>query len=159
NLGTAVGWFWFAFTGGLPTIGSFYAGAVIPLWGEYYTFVSSIGLVAAGSIIGLLLTREPIGRSPLAGDPDTPVLDVLRASTFLWRDSRTGIACICRAINTTPQNGFFAMLPVFFTSQLGFGQPRWLFLQGMIYGSNTGFTLLIGAVSDRFGWRRTTTYV
>lgn len=159
NLGTAVGWFWFAFTGGLPTIASFYAGAVIPIWGEYYTFVSSIGLVAAGSIIGLLLNREPIGRSPLAGDSDSPIRDVLRGITILWRDTRTGIGGICRVINTTPQYGFFAMLPVFFTSQLGFGQSRWLFLQGMIYGSNIVFNLLIGAVSDRFGWRRTITYV
>src|SRR5699024_6005531 len=107
NLGTAVGWFWFAFTGGLPTIASFYAGAVIPIWGEYYTFVSSIGLVAAGSIIGLLLSREPIGRSPLAGDSDSPVRDVLRGITILWRDTRTGIGGICRVINTTPQYGFF----------------------------------------------------
>lgn len=159
RLGNAVGWFWFAYTGGLPTIASFYAGFVIPIFGEYYTFVSSIVLVAAGSLVALVLNRESTGRKPLAGDSDSPIRDVLRGVTILWRDTRTGIGGICRVINTTPQYGFFAMLPVFFTSQLGFGQSRWLFLQGMIYGSNIFFNLLIGAVSDRFGWQRTITYV
>ena len=30
RLGTAVGWFWFAFTGGLPTLGSLLASFTVP---------------------------------------------------------------------------------------------------------------------------------
>ena len=35
RLGTAVGWFWFAFTGGLPTLGSLLASVTVPRIGEY----------------------------------------------------------------------------------------------------------------------------
>src|ERR1044071_1086116 len=42
QLGTAVGWFWFAFTGGLPTLGSLLASFTVPLIGPYATLWISL---------------------------------------------------------------------------------------------------------------------
>jgi polyol permease family len=158
RLGTAVGWFWFAFTAGLPTVASFVAGILIPIIGAYSTFWFSLVFIIAGGIIALVGIREPTGREPLAGG-DNPIRDLLRGITITWRDTRTGVGGVCRVINTTAQYGFFAMLPLFFTTTIGFSLQQWLFIQGMMYGSNIIFNLIFGWVGDRIGWRNTVTYV
>lgn len=61
RLGTAMGWFWFAFTGGLPTLGSLVASGLIPQIGAYATLWASLVLVAAGGLIALLLVRDEHG--------------------------------------------------------------------------------------------------
>lgn len=157
RLGTAVGWFWFAFTGGLPTIASFVAGVTIPIIGTYSTFWFSLVFIITGGLIALLGVREPTGMEPLAGEH--PIRDLFRGITILWRDTRTGVGGVCRVINTTAQYGFFAMLPVFFTTTIGFELSQWLFLQGAMYASNIIFNLLFGWLGDRIGWRNTITYV
>ncbi|WP_275562856.1 MFS transporter [Streptomyces sp. 5-6(2022)] len=43
--GSAAGWFWFAYSAGLPTIGSGIAAVSIPLLGAYATFWLSLALV------------------------------------------------------------------------------------------------------------------
>jgi polyol permease family len=159
RLGTAVGWFWFAFTGGLPTIASFVAGATIPIIGTYSTFWFSLVFIVGGGVIALLGVREPTGMKPLASEDENPIRGLFRGITILWRDIRTGVGGICRVINTTAQYGFFAMLPVFFTTTIGFSLPQWLLLQGLMYGSNIMFNLIFGAVGDRIGWRNTITYI
>ncbi|WP_247615855.1 hypothetical protein [Streptomyces sp. MK37H] len=62
RLGSAVGWFWFAFTGGLPTLGSLFASLTIPWIGAYSTLWSSLALVVAGGLIAL--PRATTIRSP-----------------------------------------------------------------------------------------------
>lgn len=159
QLGTAVGWFWFAFTGGLPTIASFVAGATIPIIGTYYTFWFSLVFIIGGGAIALIGVREPTGMKPLASENENPIRGLLRGITILWRDIRTGVGGVCRVINTTAQYGFFAMLPVFFTTTIGFSLPEWLLLQGLMYGSNIVFNLIFGAIGDKIGWRNTITYI
>jgi len=66
RLGTAVGWFWFAFTGGLPTLGSLLASVAIPVVGQLTTLWISLGLVAAGGILVLVVVRERTGFTRLA---------------------------------------------------------------------------------------------
>lgn len=158
RLGTAVGWFWFAFTGGLPTIASFVSGITIPIIGTYSTFWFSLVFIVIGGLVALIGVREPTGMEPLASEGENPIRDLLRGITILWRDTRTGIGGLVRVINTTPQYGFFAMLPVFFTATIGFSLSQWLFLQGVIYGTNIIFNLIFGIVGDKIGWRNTITY-
>lgn len=66
RLGSAVGWFWFAFTGGLPTLGSLAASFTVPWLGAYRTLWFSLVLVVAGGLVALFLVREPRGRNRLA---------------------------------------------------------------------------------------------
>lgn len=158
QLGTAVGWFWFAFTGGLPTIASFVSLGLIPVIGTYATFWFSLVFIVIGGLIALIGVREPTGREPIAGEAENPIRDLLRGITILWRDVRTGVGGVVRVINTAPEFGFFALLPLFFTTTIGFSLSQWLLLQGLIYGTNIVFNLIFGVVGDRFGWRRTVTY-
>src|SRR6516225_7668776 len=53
RLGSAVGWFWFAFSAGLPTLGSLFASLVIPYLGQYVTFWCALAMVIAGGVIAL----------------------------------------------------------------------------------------------------------
>ncbi len=155
RLGTAVGWFWFAFTGGLPTLGSLLASFTVPRIGAYGTLWVSLGLVATGGLVALLLTREPIGRRRLAPVGENPLITVLLSVSIAWREPRTAVGCVVRIINTAPQFGFLVFLPAFFTTTVGFSLTEWLRLLSSIFLSNIGWNLLFGIIGDKFGWRRT----
>lgn len=156
NLGQAMGWFWFCFALGLPTIGSVVANVSIPILGEYYTFWAELGLVSLGALIGLLGTRDPVGREPLTEDT-TVVKELSNGISILWRDTRVLAGGIVRIIDTAPQFGFFIILPTFFVQTVGISQSQWLFLLTVLSTANVICNLMFGYVSDWFGWRRTIT--
>jgi MFS family permease len=60
-LGTAVGWFWSARTGGLPTLGALLASFTVPLLGTYKTLWLSVSLVLTGGLITMLGVKEKRG--------------------------------------------------------------------------------------------------
>ncbi|MFF5536646.1 MFS transporter [Streptomyces cinerochromogenes] len=155
RLGSAVGWFWFAFTGGLPTLGSLFASFAVPWVGAYRTLWISLALVLAGGLIALLLVREPVGRSRLAPAGERPVATLLGSLAIVWRNPRIGAGAVVRSINTAAQFGFLVFLPVFFTDTLGFSLAQWLRLLSAMFATNIFFNLLFGVVGDRIGWRRT----
>jgi polyol permease family len=155
RLGTAVGWFWFAFTGGLPTLGSLVASFTVPLIGPYRTLWCSLALVVAGGLTALIGVRERTGARRLAPAGERPVATLLASVRLAWREPRTAIGCIVRVINTAPQFGFLVFLPVFFTETIGFTLAQWLRLLSAIFVSNIVWNLLFGVLGDRLGWRRT----
>jgi polyol permease family len=155
RLGTAVGWFWFAFTGGLPTLGSLLASVTVPLIGAYSTLWVSLGLVIAGGLIALLGLREPTGKGRLAPPGENPVKTVFSSVTIAWREPKTAIGCVVRIINTAPQFGFLVFLPLYFTTTVGFTLTQWLRLLSSIFLSNIVWNLLFGIIGDKLGWRRT----
>ncbi|PZT70302.1 MFS transporter [Streptomyces sp. SW4] len=155
RLGSAVGWFWFAFTGGLPTLGSLLASVSVPWIGAYATLWVSLALVAAGGLIALLLVREPTGRRRLAPAGERPVATLLGSLTIVWRNPRIGAGAVVRAVNTAAQFGFLVFLPVFFTDTLGFSLSEWLQLLSAMFATNIFFNLIFGVVGDRIGWQRT----
>ncbi|MEN6536909.1 MAG: MFS transporter [Bryobacteraceae bacterium] len=155
RLGTAVGWFWFAFTGGLPTLGSLLASFLVPQLGAYTTLWVSLGLVITGGLIALLGTRESTGRRRLAPEGENPLKTVLSSVTIAWREPKTAAGCVVRIINTAPQFGFLVFLPIFFTTTVGFSLTQWLRLLSSIFLSNIIWNLLFGIIGDKFGWRRT----
>jgi polyol permease family len=155
RLGTAVGWFWFGFTGGLPTLGSLLASFTVPLIGAYTTLWISLGLVVAGGLIALFGTREPTGYRRLAPEGENPIRTVLASITIAWRVPKTAVGCVVRTINTAPQFGFLVFLPIFFTQTIGFSLTAWLRLLSAIFLSNIVWNLLFGIIGDKFGWRRT----
>lgn len=158
RLGTAVGWFWFAFTGGLPTLGSLLASYTVPRIGEYATLWISLGLVALGGLIALFGVREATGRGRLAPVGSDPLRTLLLSVTIAWKRPRTAIGCVVRVINTAPQFGFLVFLPVYFTETVGFTLPQWLRLLSLIFLSNIGWNLLFGIIGDRIGWRNTVAF-
>ncbi len=155
GLGSAMGWFWFAFTGGLPTIGSAVASWTVPRVGAVNTFWLSTGLVILGGLIMLLGVHEPRGRRRLIARGEKPVRALLHSISLIWRKPRTGIACLVRIINTAPEFGFLVFLPSFFINTIGFTLVEWLRLLSLIFSSNIIWNLLFGILGDRLGWRRT----
>lgn len=158
--GSAVGWFYVAFTGGLPTLGSLFAIGAIPVFGggtggETGAMVASIGLVVIGFLILLFGVRLPNGFSRIA-----PV------GESAWRVLTSGIRLtatrpkilmgfLVRLINTAPEFGMFVVLPAVIANERGWGQSRWLLMTVCVYATNILVNALFGWVGDKIGWQRT----
>lgn len=159
--GAATGWFFFAFTGGLPTLGSAVAILSIAYIGEYNTFWVSLILVIAGLLIGMFALKEQRGRKPFIDikKENTTVSKVLLSGIdILFRNHRVAIAGLIRVINTTPYFGFFVFLPYYFTDQIGFTQGQYLTLITIMGLVGMSFNPIIGKISDTWGWRKTLTF-
>ncbi|MFC9238664.1 MFS transporter [Streptomyces decoyicus] len=158
RLGTAVGWYWFAFTGGLPTLGSLVAGTTIPLVGSYDTLWIALGLVALGGLLALLLVREPTGRTGLAPDGGRALATLAGSISIMRRRPRVAVGAAVRVFSTGSQFGFLVCLPFFFTETVGFSTSAWLRLLSVMFAANIFANLFFGAVGDRLGWQRTMTW-
>ena len=158
RLGSAVGWFWFAFTGGFPTLGSLLASYTLPWVGEYASLWCSLGLVVVGGLIALLGVREPTGKRRLVPPGENPLSTLLLSVTIAWKRPKTAIGCVVRVINTAPQFGFAIFLPIYFTETIGFTLPQSLRLLSLIFLSNIVWNLLFGIIGDRIGWRNTVAF-
>jgi polyol permease family/HAD superfamily hydrolase (TIGR01549 family) len=159
RLGSAVGWFWFAFSAGLPTLGSLFASLLIPYVGQYVTFWCSLGMVIIGGLAALSgLPRRAHPSAP--GETEEKRRGSLFSSiTIAWDKPKTAIGCLVRMINTAPQFGFLVFLPTFFTTVVGLRLSQWLQLLSYMFLSNMIANLLSGIVGDKLGWRRTVAYV
>ncbi|MEU3272779.1 MFS transporter [Saccharomonospora sp. NPDC006951] len=155
RLGAAVGWFYFAFTGGLPTLGALVASFTNPIFGQYGTLWLSVGVLALGGLVCLLGVRERTGYQRLAPPDVKPVQSLVNSVSIAWRNPRVGVGMIVRIINTAPQFGMLVFFPTIFITQIGFGESRWLLLVSVIYGTNIFFNLIFGVLSDKIGWRTT----
>ncbi len=158
RLGTAVGWFWFALTGGLLTLAPLLASYTIPAIGPYRTLWCSLGLVVLGGVIGLVGLQEPTGKRRLAPAEDHPLHTLFSSISIAWEKPKTAIGCVVRVINTAPQYGFAVFLPFYFTETIGFEMSQWLRLLSFMFFSNIIWNLLFGIIGDRLGWRRTVAY-
>ena len=158
RLGTAVGWFWFALTGGLLTLGPLMARYAIPALGPYNTLWLSLGLVILGGIIALVGLREPTGMRRLAPHGAHPIATLLLSLAVAWEKPKTAIGCIVRVINTAPQNGFLVFFPIWFTREIGFTEAQWLELLSFMFLSNVIWNLLFGFLGEKFGWRNTVAF-
>jgi MFS family permease len=158
--GTAVGWFYVMFTGGLPTLGALFAIGAIPTFGggttgETGAMIASIGLV----IIGFLFVwfgvraRNGWGRIAPLGETNAQVLTAGIRLTI--RDRKILQGFLVRLINTAPEFGMFIILPAVITTELQFGQARWLTMTVAVYAGNILVNAVFGAIGDRIGWRVT----
>ncbi|MER6051173.1 MFS transporter [Streptomyces sp. NPDC001793] len=155
RLGTAMGWFWFAFTGGLPTLGSLVAGSLIPHIGAYATLWAALALVTAGGLLALLLVHDEHGTRRPRTAGESPPATLTGSVTVLWRNPRVGAGSLVRVINTASQFGFLVILPIHFTKTVGFTLTAWLHLLSVMFATNIFANLLFGVIGDRIGWRRT----
>ncbi|MET9261357.1 MFS transporter [Amycolatopsis sp. NPDC004079] len=155
RLGAAVGWFYFAFTGGLPTLGALVASFTNSLFGHYGTLWVAVVLLGIGGLVAVLGVRQRTGYRRLAPPDVKPVQSLVSSVSIAWKKPRVGVGMIVRVINTAPEFGMLVFFPTIFISQIGFGESRWLLLVSVIYGTNIFFNLIFGVLSDRIGWRTT----
>ncbi|BDZ64761.1 MFS transporter [Agromyces mangrovi Wang et al. 2018] len=155
RLGSAVGWFYFAFTGGLPTLGSLVASGTEPLIGQYPTFWVSLALVVVGGAVALIGLRKAHGGGRLAPPEVTTRRSLFNSVAIAFTNPRVGLGCLVRVVNTAPQFGLFVFFPVIFSEDLDYGIPGWLQLVFILGASNIFANLFFGVLSDRIGWHRT----
>jgi polyol permease family len=154
SLGTSLGWFWFAFAAGFPTLGSLIASYLVPAVGSYQTLWWAL-IFVAGAGLALFFVREPTGARRLAPAGENPIRTLISSVTIAWQIPKVGIGGIVRTINTAAQIGFLVFLPVYTTTTVGFTLTQWLRLLTMLSVTNVIWCLLFGIIGDRFGWRRT----
>lgn len=154
KLGKSLGWFWFAFAGGFPTLGSLAATSLVSLTGQYRTLWWSL-VFAAIAGVALAAVKDPSGARRLAPAGENPLRTLLSSATIAWEIPKIGIGGIVRTINTAAQLGFLVILPVYCTTTAGFTLTQWLRLLTLMSVTNVMWNLLFGFIGDRFGWRRT----
>ena len=158
--GAAVGWFYVAFTGGLPTLGSLFAVGAIPLFGggtpgETGAMVASIGLVVIGFLIAWLGVRDPRGNQRIAPAEESAAQVLTSGVRLAFRQPKVGMGFLVRLINTAPEFGMFIVLPAVIATERGWGQSRWLVMTVCVYATNILVNAMFGAIGDKIGWQRT----
>ncbi|MHA6801891.1 MFS transporter [Salinifilum ghardaiensis] len=151
RLGTAVGWFWFAYSAGFAALGPQLANLSIPLLGELNTLWLSLGVIAVGALL-MLLVRDPYGDRPTGHADEHPLRSLLSSITVLWHRPPLFAGLVVRMINSIPQYGFIVFMPIFYTRQLGFELSQWLTVSSAMFISNIFFNLVSGALGDRLGF-------
>ena len=152
QLGRAVGWFWFVFTGGLNVFGAYYASWAIGRFGYLNTLWTSIFWVAVGAFFALVLNRNRF--VPATAQAGAKVNELLNGFTIVRKEPKVLLGGIVRIINTTAQFAFPVFLPIYMATH-GFDTIQWLQIWGTIFTSNIVFNLLFGFIGDRLGWRNT----
>ncbi|TVX83842.1 MFS transporter [Peribacillus simplex] len=151
TLGTAVGWFYLAFTGGLYIVANYYASFMIPIIGHVGLLWSAMLWVVAGTTIVIIFVK---GRMRESVDMKEQLKILLSGITIVKENPRVGLGGIVRMINSISQFG----LPVFFPTYLasyGFSTEKWLSIWATAFIVNIAFNLIFGIVGDKIGWRKT----
>lgn len=150
RLGTAVGWFWFVFTGGLNVFGAYYSSWAISRLGHLNTLWTSLFWVALGVVFALLLNRDKVEKT----GSRNKLQEVKESFAIAVKEPKVLLGGIVRSINTTAQFAFPVFMPLYF-EKYNFSTEDWLKIWGTIFTANIIFNLIFGFVGDRLGWRRT----
>jgi polyol permease family len=152
NLGSAVGIFWFVYSGGLSVLGVLYSSIVLPYLGEIHTLWSALAFVAIGAMIALLLNRGESHAGKDSHQEKTSIKYVLKGITIAFENPKIGLGGIVRTINTSAAYGFVVFMPMYMM-EIGFTRANWLQMYAALWTMNIIFNLIFGIISDRLGWR------
>ncbi|EMR07295.1 Alpha-ketoglutarate permease [Bhargavaea cecembensis DSE10] len=154
KLATAMGWFFFMFSGGIGFLGAFYPSIVIDVFGYMGTLWSSLIWIILGGVIGILAVDDKdIDGNPIGGKDSRQTISVLsKGITILWKRPKVAAGGILRTINTSAWYGYVVILPVFFTSVLQFETSQWLLIWSVCSLSNMVFNVIWGMIGDKVGW-------
>lgn len=157
QLGTGVGWFYVAFSAGLPTLGALVATMSIQFFELtfYQTLWISLALVVIGSLIALIGVKERKGRHPLVSNPEDVTQTLSQGFKLLRHDRRARFVTYIRTINSIPTYAMAVFFPSFFTDDLGWQLGWFLLLTTVIYAVNLPFNPFYGKLGDKLGWAKT----
>ncbi len=151
QLGRAVGWFWFVFTGGLNVLGAYYSSWAIVRMGHLNTLWTSVIWALTGAFFALVVNKfTRVDRS----GAESKLKDLMKGITIMKNEPKVLLGGIVRIINTTAQFAFPVFLPIYMMEH-GFSTTEWLQIWGTIFTSNILFNLIFGYVGDHVGWRNT----
>ncbi|SKC11987.1 polyol permease family [Sphingobacterium nematocida] len=151
TLSTAVGWFWFVFTGGLNVLGAYYSSWALERLGYEDTLWSSIIWVLIGAFFALVINKD---KFETKAAKESKSRELLNGLTIVKKEPKVLLGGIVRVINTTAQFAFPVFLPMYMAEH-GFDTKEWLQIWGTIFTSNIIFNLIFGFVGDRVGWQNT----
>lgn len=152
RLGSAVGWFWFVFTGGLNVLGAYYSVWAIKYLGHVNTLWTSIFWVSLGAFIALVMNKDTLPSN--LSSSKAKLKEIGKGITIMKDEPKVLLGGMVRIINTTAQFAFPVFLPLYLASH-GIPTEQWLAIWGTIFTSNILFNLIFGLVGDKFGWRNT----
>lgn len=152
RLGSAVGWFWFVFTGGLNVLGAYYSVWAIQQFGHVNTLWSSLIWVTIGAIIALIVNKDTLPANKESSAEK--MQELVKGITIMKDEPKVLLGGIVRIINTTAQFAMPVFLPVYLATH-GIPTSKWLAIWGAIFTSNIIFNLIFGLVGDKIGWRKT----
>ncbi|SUB81368.1 Alpha-ketoglutarate permease [Pragia fontium] len=155
KLGSAVGIFWFVFTGGLSVIGVYYASIALPLLGEMLTLWSGIIFVIVGAVIGLMLSKDTKVTHTPSDEPPKTFAYLFKGVSIAFENYKIGLGGIVRTINLSFAFGLIVFLPTYLQDVIGFTRDQWLSIYAFMWTVNIIFNLLSGVISDRCGWTNT----
>jgi polyol permease family len=151
-MGKAVGWYWFFSMLGLGVLGSYYAGLVIPMFGELFTLASSLAFVAvAGVMVAVLLKTH--GRR--GAERANGLRALLGAFTVLVERPRVGVGGVLRIINTLSFYAFVVFMTTHVVRDVGLPVAQWQTVWGTMLLANVGANVVFGYIGDIVGRART----
>ncbi|WP_269928371.1 RbtT/DalT/CsbX family MFS transporter [Kocuria massiliensis] len=155
--GTAIGWFYVMFTGGLPTLGSLVAIGAIPTFGggvggETGAIIFSCVLNVAGFLLVWLGCHDEKGKRRIAPEGETASQVIFSGLRLTFTNTKVLQGFLVRLINTAPEFGMFIVMPAVISTSLGWGQSRWLAMTVAVYAGNILFNAFFGNLGDRLGW-------
>lgn len=161
RLGSAMGWFWAAFSIGLGSLGAFIPTLTIPVLGELGTLWLAPILVALGTLICLFLVPGPPKEQDLSQKLSGPerARELLRGITILAERPQISLAVVIRILCNLTLYGFPMMMPLYLTGQLDdsrpwFSQSEWMSIWAIMNTVTILTNILWGRIGDRYGWMR-----
>jgi polyol permease family len=151
RLGSAVGIFWFVYSGGLSVLGVLYSSIMLPYLGEIHTLWSALIFVVLGAVIALMLNRSE-GTAERGNREKASLAYVLKGITIAFENPKIGLGGIVRTINTSAAYGFVVFMPMYMMD-MGFTRTHWLQMYAALWTVNIIFNLIFGVISDGLGWR------
>ncbi|MDR1432629.1 MAG: MFS transporter [Propionibacteriaceae bacterium] len=160
RMARAIGWFYVAFTAGLPTLGALVASTSLSIFhlSYYQTLWVSLTLVVAGSLAALIGVKDKVGRRPLADRPDQVFATLTLGLRMLATNPKARLVMLTRTINSIPTYGMAVFFPALFVDRFGWSIGQFLILTTVIYAVNIPFNIFFGWLGDRIGWSRTVTW-
>ncbi|MBH2950581.1 MFS transporter [Serratia marcescens] len=151
RLGSAVGIFWFVYSGGLSVLGVLYSSIMLPYLGEIHTLWCALIFVVLGAVIALMLNRDD-GAAQSGNREKASLGYVLKGITIAFENPKIGLGGIVRTINTSAAYGFVVFMPMYMMD-MGFTRTHWLQMYAALWTVNIIFNLIFGVISDGLGWR------
>lgn len=156
RLAVAIGWFYVAFSSGLPTLGALTASASLEIFSlsYYQTLWVSLALVVIGAAIALIGVKEKTGRAALVSNPEEVFKTMSFGLRLLASNRKALLVMLTRTINSVPTYGMAIFFPALFVDRFGWSVGQFLILTTVIYAVNIPFNLFFGALGDKLGWSK-----
>lgn len=157
-LGRAVGWYWFAYSGGLFVTGAFASALLLPVIGEINTLWLSAIIGIVGVFFLIVLNRDVITKNAEFKEAKSVKAEFIDAITIVKDEPKVVVGVVLKILNGLVPYSFAIFLPLHMAEH-GYPTEEWLAIWGSIFTANIFFNLMIGFISDGLGWQRTIQWI